>query len=510
MTWRDLFEELDALPGICEPSVDEWKAWPIIRYFLWGALREGLAGEHGILGRGELSRRQDRVSNAVRASWRALCATLHLLRERPKGEVLLLCGLRSVTTPEGERIDYLLDKLVHDLDCGRDAIVMDFSPEMSRPIPILMGGDPAYSALPLIFAGYLLSFPLRFLPSVRRATRELTKIVTPCLDVIPSRVFEALTRKHLALFLANKYIYTAILPRLKVQAIAMTSAGGKWGEVAAAKSLGISVLELQHGIIGPEEPEYNWPGSFMTIKSAIPTPTRVLVFGEIWRGILLKNGFWGESEIIVVGSALIDRFRVAKNNIRKNSHRSRKRILFVSQDPCRPHALEFWEHFLADAQAGKIDCVEVLIKLHPLEFKHRKKYQDLADRYKGLCSLVSEEESVQNSALQVDYVVGYYSASLLESVALGVPTYSITNISSDSEGLGSGISSVTPLPGLREIVPHIGSPEELMEIVSRLSPGTLAYSQQVSRCLEYGFSLFGTNFLTNVQREIRMVSGRFA
>ena len=98
--------------------------------------------------------------------------------------------------------------------------------------------------------------------------------------------------------------------RLNLQALVVTYGPGRFAEIAAARELGLPVIELQHGVIGPHCPDYAWPAQYRAAQSRT-SRCRIAsrCSDEVFRDLILRSGFWREAEILAVGAAAMESFR---------------------------------------------------------------------------------------------------------------------------------------------------------------------------------------------------------
>ena len=198
---------------------------------------------------------------------------------------------------------------------------------------------------PYYSAAEQLAIVLMASPRLRRTAAELNERLPKAgmpLDPV------ARSRKMLlalCLFQAKRWLFQRLARRLRLQALVVTYGPGRFAEIAAAQELGLPVIELQHGVIGPHCPDYAWPAHYRAFKSEIPLPDRIAVFGRVFRDLILRSGFWREAEILPVGAAAMESFR-------RSSHEARRspgtlRLVFMTQATSREAAIPFWQELAA-------------------------------------------------------------------------------------------------------------------------------------------------------------------
>ncbi|HEY0680467.1 MAG TPA: hypothetical protein VGD17_19430, partial [Chitinophagaceae bacterium] len=76
--------------------------------------------------------------------------------------------------------------------------------------------------------------------------------------------------------------------------------------LAAAKSMNIPVLDVQHGIIDKHHPQYIYAEVMSNSKKDMILPDWIALFGNFHREILLKTGFWSDNELTILGSSRME------------------------------------------------------------------------------------------------------------------------------------------------------------------------------------------------------------
>ena len=191
------------------------------------------------------------------------------------------------------------------------------------------------------------------------------------------------------------------------------------GKAAAAKRLKIKLFELQHGFIERYKPDYILSKKMLEIKEQIPIPDSLLLYGEFYKEILLKGGFWRSKEISSIGNYRLSILRTFNIPISQSCN-----LLFPTQ----------WTTFerskiILDILASSfLSCsVILIIKLHPAEHPINVKWYKAFSRKNENVKLASQEDDIYQLMYDSNLIIGFDSASLLESIALNKPVLSITN-----------------------------------------------------------------------------------
>jgi hypothetical protein len=217
---------------------------------------------------------------------------------------------------------------------------------------------------------------------------------------------------ELAHFLARVDSIASILQSARSRLVLTDCFYDKMWAVAAAKRLGIPVLELQHGMIYDGHMAYTYdPSSASRYKNRMPLPDKILTFGRHFSDILTGREFWTGDQVIAVGFPKMDRLQ-SEFDYRLPGAGEPLRVLISSQWIIANKLPEFLER----ASTRLPDNVVLDVRPHPLE-RDVGAYRRIggvtlldgrADFYKVLCG-----HHVHCSV---------FSTTLLESIGLGIPT----------------------------------------------------------------------------------------
>ena len=508
----NVLARLDGLDQIMSPRVGPWSAWPMCRYAVWSVFYWRLGGTQSTLRTlgfwSTFAKRLRQINSAITALAVGVSAFLRTIPTRDEKNILVLGTFSLNDQPDGSRSDYLFDDF---LSAGAKSLplplsALDFRWSNTGQVSIFPSeeGLNIRSGVPGIYLGYVLSIVIQYTKMVRNAADQLCTIVTPHLDEISEAALRKMFCKHLAIFEANRMLYRYYLKRKRVQLLIITNPGGKWGEIAAAKELGIPVLELQHGALSPDTPVYNYPSQYRAQVKSMAIPDKVLVFGAAWKDILIKRGFWGEENIEVTGIGGIDAHRTAAPSRVPDASRP-VRILYTSQGDSHVHAMEFLNEFLNSAGERLNGNVKLHVRPHPLENNSQNEFDKLQARHKGQVKILDTNQSLRDEIKEADFVVSYHSTALSEALALGVPAISICGGKSPL-----GFAGVVKIDGLGEHMKHVSDVAGMVDFIEQNIPGSSAYNDLCKRSLDYGEQLyardFKIHFKDSIQRALKMVS----
>jgi len=266
----------------------------------------------------------------------------------------------------------------------------------------------------------LISFlPIRF--SVPRRLLKLGSILSGCLQKEPGlEMFTSeIVTDILLQFFWSKRLYGWLLRRILPEYV-LVADSGEYMIAAAAKELGIKVIELQHGfgLSSGYHPSYWWPPYASAYKDSMPIPDRIFLYGEHSREKLRISGFWG-NDLRVVGSVRLDQYREIKKN-QKVKHNSKCSIVLTTQGLDTERLAAFVADFLKIANREKF---YLYIKLHPAYETSKVLYKSAVNKDERVSVILgSERPSTYKLLTQADIHVSISSSCHYEALGLGVPT----------------------------------------------------------------------------------------
>ncbi|MHB8105645.1 MAG: hypothetical protein ACYDG5_08960 [Dehalococcoidales bacterium] len=270
------------------------------------------------------------------------------------------------------------------------------------------------------FSLELLSYlPIKF--RVPRRILKMANILSGCFQKDPG--LEMLTSEIvmniLLQFFWLKRLYSWLLKRINPEYV-LVADSGEYIIAAAAKELGIKVIEFQHGfgLSTGYHPSYWWPPCALAYKKNMPVPDRIFLFGEHSRQQLAGNGFW-DNELRAVGNVRIDQYRGLKN-INKGNDNTKYTIVLTTQGLDTERLAGFIANFVKIADK---ENYRLYIKLHPA-YETSKEIYEVAAQQDGRVSVLlgSEPPSTYELLAQADMHVSISSSCHYEALGLGVPT----------------------------------------------------------------------------------------
>jgi hypothetical protein len=209
-------------------------------------------------------------------------------------------------------------------------------------------------------------------------------------------------------FEARRKVFTRLFRIMRPRAILLTCYYGKEPAIRAAKSLGIKVIEIQHGVIGKEHPAYNVYRGLD--KSCFPD--HLLVFGKQELATFNNSRFIDQADVHPVGSFYIEHVRnnyVLESNLVKKLESYNRTVGVTLQGIIEKRTIEFV------VQAANLDShiFYILIPRRPQE-KHYSTL-NLPDNV-----TVIKDKNFYELMMYVDFHSTVNSTCALEAPSLGV------------------------------------------------------------------------------------------
>ena len=450
-----MLERADGMAALQDQRLGRWLAWPAVKGYIYGRLFADVVNGAG--------RSADSLLRRWLVAVRLPGAALRFARE-----------LRTIGGPGTlPRVAWLVDTFGNRGPDGtvRDAIFDELPAALGGQVEHFfisapVGAGPASRRLLHAVEEFASRCSALYVlrPDLRAAARTLAATLNALAPGKPAADWRRIALTALAAFEARRALWRAVFARAQPRALVVTDAAYRTGEVAAAKELGIPVVEFQHGLFGPHCPEYGWPGSLAPQRDRMPLADRLFVFGELFRAAALKKGFWRPEQVRVVGCRSIERHRDAGA---AHAPGVRTRLLFFTQATSRGEAVAFWREYLGRVAAGEFADCELSIKLHPAEAQHEGEYRALAQQHPGRCAILPVDADALYLMQRHDIVVSYTSNALVEAIALGRPAVSLAG-----QQVPGGIFGLCPIDEAKELVPAIASPQALAQFVA--APGSRA------------------------------------
>jgi hypothetical protein len=203
-------------------------------------------------------------------------------------------------------------------------------------------------------------------------------------------------------------IFRALLFFLAPERALLICYYGRESFIAACKSKGIEVIELQHGAISSAHPMYCFPESYRALFSQAPFPDKIAVYGKYWKEILVKDSIFPAESILVIGYYLMVADETGKRDKVSLTFPQGKTILLISSQPTVQDELCEYIAFLKSQLSRK--QWYLIIKPHPRE--DAEIYSNLLEP--DFISL--SHQSIYGLLACADVHIGVYSTVIYEAV----------------------------------------------------------------------------------------------
>ncbi|WP_010648134.1 hypothetical protein [Oceanobacillus massiliensis] len=252
-------------------------------------------------------------------------------------------------------------------------------------------------------------FKLRLTANERLLISEIQNGIKNRFKVNNLSFYEDITN-YIESFLYKYQYHKKLLQKRKPRAIYVVVSYGKLPIIAAAKELGIQVIEFQHGVITAYHFAYNFGDPTKKIKYF---PDKLLTFGNYWAN---TPRFPKQTEIEIYGFPYLNQ-QIEKY---KKKPKKDKQVLFVSQGTIGKelsiHAKEI---------AEKMPDYHFIYKLHPGEYdRWRKAYPSLVEAsHLGNIEIIdNNKKNLYNLFAESEFQIGVYSTAIFEGLTLNCKT----------------------------------------------------------------------------------------
>jgi hypothetical protein len=258
--------------------------------------------------------------------------------------------------------------------------------------------------------------------------------------------------KGLAFSTVQKKFYHFMFKTIKPKKFFLTDFCSHLGSIAAAKSLGISSVDIQHGMFGPYDPTYSWPD---LPKEEIPIPEKLIVWGDFWVQILSLKKTWAMDDIYISPPESLTHI---KRTIQKTIP-EKIIILFATQWVTRNHSLAFLTNLLELIKKSNID-VQIVIKLHRDDMSFKNLFVEIEQKFMNSCIVLDYSVDTYDLILKSSLVVSYASTILIESLILETPSISIC-----CPTMEGGFSELFDFSKFSDTIYHIHNEYQLLDFI---------------------------------------------
>ncbi|MFZ5755216.1 MAG: hypothetical protein ACOY3J_13405, partial [Bacillota bacterium] len=177
----------------------------------------------------------------------------------------------------------------------------------------------------------------------------------------------------------------------------------------AAKKRGVPVIELQHGLIVPDNYSYKFGIQDVGQLRNSPFPDKLWVYGEHFKEVLQQNRFLRSEDIVVIGNPYL----WYKLNRMKDRKQQGNKILIAAQ----PEYSAFFTKLTLEL--SRLVENDIILKPHPSEIpRAREIYKDLIGNKK--VTLVTSNIPIYELFCQSAFHIAVGSMTHLEALCFGI------------------------------------------------------------------------------------------
>lgn len=449
---NEIFLLLDKNALLSNVFFESWLVWPIVKGRMW----------HFILRQNfdEGSNRKNigvRLLNVMKGLGEALACIFF----RGRCGVAYCYSPRYMHNEKNQIIHPILGQLLDDQRRDSFKIIYHWGGAKSDSKLKNNTLHESYIGNLLVAIALLLSRRQKFHSMAQQICEEI-KMVFPDLP-LPSAIREC--RLGLSIFWVKYHFYRLLLTvkKNRPEKLYIQDPDAKPAEVAAFKSMGACIIEVQHGLFGPKEVDYSWTAEYKQLKKYMCVPDMVYVYGSFWKDLLLLNNFWTDEEIKIVGYPAIHQYqkRVDEETLQPKPPFT---ILFPAQYYISSASIHFWQSLLAMQKKGQENVFTLLIKVHPAELASYRHYLALEQQFPEVCEILSQDTNAFSAILRADLIVGYASMMLLEGLGLRKIVVGL-----QGGAVPEGICKTFDLQALGSAIPEFHCPKEFYAFLIKLS-----------------------------------------
>lgn len=218
---------------------------------------------------------------------------------------------------------------------------------------------------------------------------------------------------HILNFQYDYKKYTELFKKRNPKLIFVVVAYENQAIVAAAKDLGITVIELQHGTITDYHLGYSYPPKTRLKGELAYFPDKILTFGNYW--INEETSPISMENIIPIGFSYFEVQSKDFINIKPNTNQ----ILFISQGVIGKYLSKIAYEF-----ASIMKDFNVIYKLHPGEYETwRENYPELVNNLDNFKVIDNSEIPLYQLFAESNFQVGAFSTAIYEGLMFNCKTF---------------------------------------------------------------------------------------
>jgi len=324
-----------------------------------------------------------------------------------QGELLIIDDINTKLNPQGNRVSFYFENVTSFL---RKKGIRHLFFSSTRVVQPGVTYDIDISAI----AEYAKTLPLN------QEQKKLTAEVKKTLQKIEhAGIFTpgelADIKAACVLFLYDFKLFNHLLEQCDAKAIFITNHYHREGMILALKKKNIEVVELQHGLISPEDIFYMLPQQVTTIRDRALFSDRIFTFGDFWANRLKKGAEFAEEQIDTFGFYPYENTELTQPFLENEYPKIKgKKVILITTQTFLEELFISYTKQLSEQLIQSGDKAIILLKTHPME--KREHYQSLWN----ISNVLHPEESVEALFSIADVHISIFSTTLYDALRYGV------------------------------------------------------------------------------------------
>lgn len=224
------------------------------------------------------------------------------------------------------------------------------------------------------------------------------------------------------LFYLQFRLWRYVINRIKPQKFIFRCHYHREGTLLACKRAGVKSIELQHGLIAPEDIFYMMPQEIKQVAPRALFADRIWVYGNYWKDRLKIGHEYSEDKIDVIGYYPLDN---SYSDYEQESEidkiiRNKKVILIASQFYAHKYFIEYIQWLAYDLMKRE-DKDEYIIILKP----HPHEQEGIYDELKLIPNVNIVNADIQLLLKKAFLLISIYSTVIYEAKRYNIPCFSL-------------------------------------------------------------------------------------
>ncbi|GAB4149910.1 MAG: hypothetical protein Fur0041_22820 [Bacteroidia bacterium] len=250
------------------------------------------------------------------------------------------------------------------------------------------------------------------------------------------------------------------------------------GMIYAMRKAGRTVIELQHGLISPNDIFYCFPENIQPVRDQALFPDKILVYGEYWKQQLQKGYEFPASSVDIAGYYLFE--GSVKSDSDTELLRSKiigKKVILITTQTMLHDLFIRYIRFLSNDLTKKKEQAVIIVKNHPAE--KRENYGALNDL---------ENVVFSNQPLSQLFPMAHYHISIYSTTLYDAHRYHVKSFALDTD------------PALKEYVEPIIQDQVAIRLKPDQNPMDIADTTNAAHPDHYFFEPVNSNALKRLFR----------